>query len=59
MRNNERRDTAVAATDDYEVEIGKTVFHVHHEFGDTELDELIADYLTAKQITATEKRQAA
>ena len=58
MRRNER-DTAVENTEDYEVEIGKIVFHVHHDFGDENLNELIADYITAKSITVIKKKQAA
>ena len=48
MIRNERRVTAVDATADYEVEFGKTLFHVSHKFGDEELEKLIVDYLSAK-----------
>ena len=48
MIRNERRVTTVDATADYEVEFGKTLFHVSHKFGDEELEKLIVDYLSAK-----------
>lgn len=54
------RNKNINSSADYEVEIGKTIFHVNHEFGDKELDELIADYITNEQsVTVTEKKQAA
>lgn len=59
MIRNERRVTAVDATADYEVEIGKTLFHVSHKFGDEELEKLIADYLSAKHPADKKVKQAA
>lgn len=50
------RNKIINASSDYEVEVEKTVFHVHHEFDNKELDELIADYIINEQsITVTEK----
>lgn len=60
MSKNEHTYTVINVTADYEIEISNIVFHVHHEFGDTELEKLIADYLTEKQvISRTEKLKAA
>lgn len=54
------RNKIINASTDYEVEVGKTVFHVHHEFGDNEISELLAEYITNEQeITVAEKKQAA
>ena len=59
MIRNERRVTAVDAKADYEVEIGKTLFHVSHKFGDEELEKLIADYLSAKKPAGKKVKLAA
>ena len=60
MSTNKTTNTVINATADYEIEISNIVFHVHHEFGDTELEKLIADYLTETQIISkTEKLKAA
>ena len=59
MIRNERRVTAVDAKADYEVEIGKTLFHVSHKFGDEELEKLITDYLSAKKPAGKKVKLAA
>ena len=59
MIRNERRVTTVDATADYEVEFGKTLFHVSHKFGDEELEKLIADYLSAKKPAGKKVKLAA
>ena len=47
MRRNELTNTTVANSD-YESVIGHTVYSVHHEYGNDDLPDLVADYLSEK-----------
>ena len=47
MRRNELTNTTVANSD-YESVIGHTVYSVHHEYGNDDLSDLGADYLSEK-----------
>ena len=47
MRRNELTNTTVANSD-YETVIGHTVYSVHHEYGNDDLSDLVADYLSEK-----------
>ena len=47
MRRNELTNTTVANSDCESV-IGHTVYSVHHEYGNDDLSDLVADYLSEK-----------
>lgn len=47
MRRNELTNTTVVNSD-YESVIGHTVYSVHHEYGNDDLSDLVADYLSEK-----------
>ena len=47
MRRNELTNTSVANSD-YESVIGHTIYSVHHEYGNDDLSDLVADYLSEK-----------
>ncbi|MBO6230764.1 MAG: hypothetical protein J6O50_09360 [Ruminiclostridium sp.] len=47
MRRNELTNTTVANSD-YESVIGHTIYSVHHKYGNDDLSDLVADYLSEK-----------
>ncbi len=54
MIRNVCRNTAVengTENNNYEIKIGKTVYVITHEYGSTDLLDLITDYLTEKTVT--------